>query len=266
MTQDQEEITILADKWRFKEKLGIGEDAYKFLRVRKNLSTFLGAAGAGSSGALVASSSVVATTFFAKSGILATLGLGAAAATPIGWVVGAGALAGGAYLGAKMFLGKIGDKIDDRMMIKIPRHINTPLDVIADEVLGLILPLSLRVAKADDDYITASEGEAISGYYAKEWGYTRAFVEEAIKREEESLGNKPYAELAESLVGYCNKNKDCNRDAIVEFLLKHLKKFIREEENPKHRERKTLALEHLEGQFQKLKKTPPPSPSQAPQP
>ena len=73
-------------------------------KARKNLSTAVGVACAAGVGVAVASSSVVAITSFPASGILAALGLGAAAATPIGWVAGAGALAGGAYLGVKKLL------------------------------------------------------------------------------------------------------------------------------------------------------------------
>ncbi len=63
-------------------------------------------------------------------------------------------------------------------------------------------------------------------------------------------------------VGFCNENKDCNRDVIVESFRKHLKELIDEEENPRRREEKMIVLEHLEGQFQKLRKTTTAGPAQ----
>ncbi len=262
MAQDSGPQEILADDRIFREKLGIGEDAYKVLRLRKKLSIVLGVAGAGAAGVLVASSSAVATTFFPKSGFLATFGLGAPAETPLGWVVAAAALAGGAYLGAK----KLSDKLEGALMHKFPKQLNKGPDELARELLKQMLPLSLKFAKIGDDQITTSEGKAICDYYAEEWGYTRAFVEEAMKKAGKSTLNKRYKALGESLVGFCNDNEDCNRDAIVGSFRKHLKDIIQEEENSDRREEKMIALEYLEGQFQKLKKTTTAGPSQPPQP
>ena len=134
-------------------------------------------------------------------------------------------------------------------MYKIPKYINTPLDLIADQMLGLMLPLSLKIAKADDDQITESEREAIVDYYAGEWGYARVFVDRAIKTAENLVANKSYKELSKSLMEYCDKNKDCKRKAVVQFLLTHLDEFIETEEKSVHQERKYLALEHLKQQF-----------------
>lgn len=62
MTEEPE--AILADDWRFKEKLGLGEGAYELLKQANNLERMLGVAGAASGGAFIASSTVVATTFY----------------------------------------------------------------------------------------------------------------------------------------------------------------------------------------------------------
>ena len=101
MSQYDEHEEIIADDLRFKSKLGIGEEEYNYLKRKKNLAEFVGAIGVGGATGGIASSATVATTFFPASGVLATLGFGAAATTPIGWVIGAGVLAGGAYLGAR---------------------------------------------------------------------------------------------------------------------------------------------------------------------
>ena len=217
MSQYDEHEEIIADDLRFKSRLGIGEEEYNYLKRKKNLADFVGAIGVGGAAVGVASSSTVATTFFPASGFLAMLGFGAAATTPIGWVIGAGVLVGGAYLGASKLLGAG----KDEKFTRVPKHINTPLDLIADELLGFMLPLSLRIAISDGQIIK-SEIDAIVDHYVKDWGYSRVFVDMAIRETENNIGSMSYERLSESLSKYCGKNPDCNQKAIVEFLLGHL--------------------------------------------
>ena len=216
MLQHNETEEIITNDLRFKLRLGIGEKEYNHLK--KNLADFIGTIGVGGSAAGAAAGSTVATTFFPASGFLATLGFGAAATTPIGWVIGAGVLAGGVYLGARKRLeaGRKGNEKD-----VIPKYINTPLDLIANELLGFMLPLSLRIA-ISDGRIIQSEIDAIVEHYAEDWGYSRAFVDRAIKETKSNIGSMSYESLSESLSEYCDKNQDCNQKAIVAFLLEHL--------------------------------------------
>lgn len=91
---------VVADPLRFKRKLKIGAQAFALLRARDSLVAFWDTAGAVTAGAGIAQSSLVATTFFAPSalgGALSWIGFGAAAATPLGWVVAAALVSGGAY-------------------------------------------------------------------------------------------------------------------------------------------------------------------------
>ena len=70
----KEEEQIIDQPILFKEKLGIGEKAYAFLRYRENLTTFSEAIGIGAAASGIASSSMVASTFFApaSSGFIAS--------------------------------------------------------------------------------------------------------------------------------------------------------------------------------------------------
>lgn len=213
MSQYDEPEEIIAHALIFKSKLGIGEEEYNYLKKKKNLADFVGAIGVGGAAVGGAASSTVATTFFPASGFLAMLGFGAAA-TPIGWVIGAGVLAGGVYLVARKRL-EAGEKV------VIPKFLHTPLDVIADELLGFMLPLSLRIAISDGQIIQ-SERDEIVEHYAKDWGYSRAFVDTAIKETEHNIGSRSYESLSESLSEYCDENPDCSQKAIVAFLLEHL--------------------------------------------
>lgn len=240
---------ILRDDWRFKERLGLGEDTYQSLKRVSRLERFLALAGAVSVGVLIASSDTVAKTFFASTGwlgLLATLGLGAAAKTPIGWVLAAGALTGVAYCCIRRGI----DAMRRKGMIWIPKYINTPLDEMADHLLGLMLPFSIWIARSDDKDVSGEERNCISSYYADEWGYEPAFVGRAIaglvKRFDAEASTVTAKELAKSLSEYCAGNKDCNRDHIMKFLVDHLKDLVEVEENQEYREHKSRAVREFE--------------------
>lgn len=236
---------ILVNELIFKQRLGVGEDCYKFLKSARNLEHILGTAGAASGGTMIASSFVVATTFFPSSGLLAWIGLGAAAATPIGWVLAAGVLAGGAYYGIRRKL----DKVRDDVLVQFPKYVNTPLHLLADKLMGLMLPLSIWIARSDDGEVSGEEKEGIVSYYVEEWGYAADFVEFAIEQCVGDASDKIAGELAKSLSDYCAANRDCNKNRITEFLVDHLHEFVETEGNGVSRERKARALRELETEF-----------------
>lgn len=132
---------VVADPLRFKAKLMIGENAYASLRAinrGRELWDVLGTAG---TGAAVASSSLVASTFFAPTGLLGLLGIGAAV-TPIGWVAFAALSSGGACYCLYRLLGNAkGSRV-----IEIPKFLNTPLDTLGLGMFDLMAPLALRLS------------------------------------------------------------------------------------------------------------------------
>ena len=224
MNQCDEPEEVIAHDLVFKGRLGIGEEAYKFLKLSRNLSAFIHPLLAGGAASGAAASSVVAGALFPATGFgsaLAAIGLGAGAVTPIGWVIGAGLAAGGAYFGVRKLL----DNTKDKMVDVIPKHINTPLDLIGVELLHRMLPLGLKVASADGQIID-SEMEAIADHYEKDWGYSRDFVIKTTEEIKKDVENVSYEELAKSLSDYCDKNSDCDRETIANFLLAHLEEIL----------------------------------------
>ena len=116
---------IVAEPLKFKIKLAIGEDAYTSLKVTNAVVQVWDVAGVATTAAVVAKSSVVASTFFAPSGLLAAIGIGTAV-TPIGWVIAAGVVTGGAWFSVTRHL----KKATASKLTVVPNFINTPLDVL----------------------------------------------------------------------------------------------------------------------------------------
>lgn len=211
LMNDQEQIewfqdieTIVSEPLNFKAKLAIGEDAYKSLKLKNAAIQAWDVAGVAATAAVVTKSSVVASTFFAPSGFLAALGIGTAV-TPIGWVIAAGVVSGGAWMGVTRYL----KKVSANRVTVIPKFINTPLDVLALGLFDLLAPLALKVAEVEGR-IHDAERNLINYYFIKEWGYDPKFVAEGIRYTESRLNDFSIRELAGTLVKFTRENPDCN--------------------------------------------------------
>lgn len=240
---DSDEV-VVNEPLKFKAKLGIGDRAYGLLRAREKMTTFSEAIGIGATASSVAASGTVASTFFASSGFMAstlsTIGLGAAAATPIGWVIAAGVISGGAYLGVS----NVFEKSKDNGLVVVPKYINTPLDVIAVALIELMLPVSLKIAHADGG-MKPSEQRAIQNFFCDDWGYNPGFVSRLISEYRHQIDGVSYSRLATSLGTYCAESKDCDKQAIMTGFIEHLREVI-EADNVIHEQEKAQ-LDYLTG-------------------
>ena len=178
---------MIRDELRFKAKLAIGEEAYQSLKARKTIVHLWDTAGAVGTGVAIAKSSIVAETFFASSTLLGKLTFGvlgaSTAATPIGWVIAAGALAGGAWIGAKHL-----NSADDEKVVVIPKFINTPIDVLGLGIFNLLAPLALVVAEVDG-HIDDRERDHIYKYFVGGWGYDEHFTLVGMRYIEENISS-----------------------------------------------------------------------------
>ena len=154
--------TIVSEPLNFKAKLAIGEAAYTSLKLKNAVVQAWDVAGVATTAAVVTKSSVVATTFFAPTGFMAALGIGTAV-TPIGWVIAAGVVTGGAWMGVTRYL----KKASASRVTVIPNFINTPLDVLALGLFDLLAPLALKVAEVEGR-IDNPERKLINTYFVKE--------------------------------------------------------------------------------------------------
>lgn len=215
--------TIVSEPLNFKAKLAIGEDAYAALKLKNAAIQVWDVAGVATTAAVVAKSSVVATTFFAPTGFLAMLGLGAAV-TPVGWVIAASVITGGTWVGITRYL----KKSSDSRVTVIPKFINTPLDILALSLFDLLAPLALKVASTEGS-IDDEKQTLIHDYFVKEWGFDSDFVSEGMKYTESKLDEFSIDELAQALAEFANKNQDCNFKMMSQEILGFLRNIVNDE-------------------------------------
>ena len=211
---------VVAEPLRFKAKLAIGEEAYTSLRVVNRVRELWDVLGAAGTGAAVAKSSVVATSFFAPSGLLGALGIGTAA-TPIGWVAFAALASGGACYGLYRYLGSSkGSRV-----IEIPRFLNTPLDALGLALFDLIAPLALRLAQVDGQ-IDSEEWAFLTTHLVDDWGLDRHFVDQALRVIEPGLHELTVEAMAMELAGFLHANPDCKHQVIAADLSRFLREML----------------------------------------
>jgi len=212
--------TIVSAPLNFKAKLAIGEDAYTALRVKNAVVQVWDAAGVATTAAVVAKSSAVASTFFAPTGFLAALGIGTAV-TPVGWVIAAGVVTGGAWYGITRHL----KSAAARRVTVVPNFINTPLDVLALGLFDLLVPLAMKVAEADGR-IDESRRQLIRDYFVKEWGYDPKFVVAGTNYIESTLDELSSEQLAQTLAKFAGENRDCNFKLMAREILGFLRNIV----------------------------------------
>jgi hypothetical protein len=211
---------VVSDPLRFKAKLMIGENAYLSLRAINRGRELWDVMGTAGTGAAVASSSLVASTFFAPTGLLGLLGIGAAV-TPIGWVAFAALTSGGACYGLYRLLGNAkGSRV-----IEIPKFLNTPLDTLGLGMFDLMAPVALRLA-AVDGQVDLQEREFLTAHLVNEWGLNREFVMQGIRAIEPEVMYGSIEAMAKELADFLHASPDCNHLAIADELSQFLRQML----------------------------------------
>ena len=233
---------VVHDELRFKAKLGIGEDAYTTTRLKKSVFEAWDVAGVAATGAQVASSALVAQKFFAAPSLLASIGIGTATATtPIGWVIAASVLSGGAWLGITRYL-----KDDGGKTTVIPEFINTPIDVLGLGLFDLMAPLAIKVA-AIDGHIHEHELDTIKHYFVRRWGYSEQFVDSGLEFVSQKLDDYDIKTAATTLGAFARDNPDCRADRMLADILAFLREVM--EADGRIDEREEMAIERVQKVF-----------------
>lgn len=225
---------VIGDSLRFRLRLRIGRKAFRTLQAKDLLQDTWDTAGVAWTGAALAKSSLVATTFFAPTGIAAWLGL-ATAVTPIGWVVAAAAGSAGIY-----YLATRGLAADERFIDEIPKFISTPLDVLGASLFDLMAGLALQVAGADG-HVDESEHQTILDHLVIDWGYDEVFARRELARLAEVVDQVRLDALADELARFQAANPDCNGPAMQAELLAFVEELVRADGVERPEEARALA-------------------------
>lgn len=195
---------VVSDELRFISKLEIGEDAYATLKIGRTVGEVVSVTTAAGAGATVASSGAVASTFFASTSWMAVLGLAPAAVTPIGWVVGAAVLGGGAYYGAMRAFGAY----RKNLVKTVPAFINTPIDLLGAAIVDMMGSIALQVAAADG-VVCDREREHIGNYFSDQWGIDPDYARSALALIEENLSKVTLDDQVANFARFAQRNRDC---------------------------------------------------------
>ena len=148
------------------------------------------------------------------------IGMGTAV-TPVGWVIAAGIVTGGAWVGITRYL----KKASANRVTVIPKFINTPLDVMALGLFDLLAPLALKVAVVDGQ-VDDTRRRHIHDYFVNEWGYDSKFVGEGVKYTESNLNSFSIKVLSKTLAKFASENPDCNFRVMSAEILDFLRNII----------------------------------------
>ena len=145
--------------------MAIGADAYKSLKIGKNLTLLIDTLGFGGGALGVAKTATFASIFGTKTGVLAWIGLGTFV-TPLPVValftVGSTALFAGVMYKIRKFSAK--------RVSSIPKFINTPIDLLAASMFNLIAPAVYKMSLIDGE-IAKTEGKKLINHSNKIYVY-----------------------------------------------------------------------------------------------
>lgn len=213
---------VIANADQFKRRLAIGENAIASRRVLNGALQLWDTYGAAGTGVTVAKSAAVAGVLAPATltgSPLVWLGL-AAPVTPIGWVIAAGLLAGGAYYGVSRWMASSPDDAVD----VIPKFLKSDIDVLGMTLLDMHAALALRLAAADGK-IDRRERKVIRDHFQHLWGYDPAYLKFALpKIEADALaGEEALEQVVARLAAFQRKCQDCAQDVMDRELLALLK-------------------------------------------
>jgi uncharacterized protein YaaW (UPF0174 family)/uncharacterized tellurite resistance protein B-like protein len=226
-----DEPPIIDCPLQFKAKLKIGDEAYKYLSKADNLIDFSIKIAAGLGGGSLFTLGWLATLGpIAKFALLVGF-----TSTPVGWIAGAGALSVVLAYG----LMKAKKKSKDATTITIPKHLNTPLDILAQTVLSLILPATVKMAVIDG-CLCENERQVLRDYFAQEWGFNRYFIDNAITEQKKLIDDFDYEQYRNLLIASTCADKELKYDVIKEELLVILTEVMKADGNISLEEDKEL--------------------------
>ena len=207
-----DKAALVHDPFKFKAKLKIGSKAFGFLSKAENLKEALNVAGSGALGA-----AAVGASWYSGLGTLGTLGMSLGlVSTPVGWIAAAGLGGGAAMYGLNRL---IKDQRKDSIE-EVPKYINTPLDILAANIMEVLLPPLIHVANSDGHFHHL-EREKIISHFSDDWGLSRDQVATKCHEFNEQESDFDLASWSESMRAL-GESADIDFDALRKDLVETL--------------------------------------------
>jgi len=165
-------------------------------------------------------------------------------ATPVGWVVAAAVASGGAYYGVMSLAGKY----TSSRVEKIPKFLNTPIDLLGATLFDLIGGLALKVAILSND-IDEVERDSLVDYFVEVWGIDKEYIRQSLPILEDQVRGRNLKEMVKALVEFQLDNPDCNPEAMKKDILELLNEIVIADGEIDEREE--LALGTVESELNK---------------
>ena len=172
--------SVVQDPFRFKARLRIGAEAFTVLSKAENLKDFVNLFSGS-----VAAAGVAGATWYGGLGTLGSIGLSIGlVSTPIGWLAAAGVAGGAAVFG----LNRLIKKAKKGAVDEVPKYVNTPLDVLATNMVNLMLPPMVYISGADGTY-DEREREIVIRHFVEGWGFPNHLLKRSTISSSLTAGN-----------------------------------------------------------------------------
>lgn len=229
--------SVIDDEFKFKAKLGIGDEHFQYLNNAKNLIGFSESIAGG-----IGVGGVTAVAWYSTLGVGSKLLLGVGiASSPVGWFIGAATVGAAGIYGLKKFHEKTMGKAENELVTKVPKFLNTPLDLLGLSLANIILPPSIKIACSDGNFCE-SEKKKISDYFVKQWGFNSEFIGKLIQTQETTLDQFSYKEYAETLKQVCENTSEFKFDNLIDEILPLLNEIMIADGTVHHAEEQELAI------------------------
>jgi len=215
--------SIIDDDFQFKKKLNIGDEHFTYLNNAKNLMDFGESLAGGTAIGFLTYSSWFASHAVAIK-VLAFIPV-LSVSPPIAFIVGSGILGATGFFGFKKAKDALLKKSENELMTKVPKYLNTPLDLLGLSLASLMMPVSVKMGQADGELCVVERAQILK-YFTDEWGYNSEFIEKLLQAQESKMESFSYKEYAKTLKAVCKKTSEFKLSQVSDEILNFQREII----------------------------------------
>ncbi len=218
----KETANIIDDDLKFKHKLQLGDDAYKKLKTIKKAKDFIGSIAVG----IGAFFSCYIYWSSQQSTSVKLLGHEVYAnSPPIGWFIFWGIF----FFIITFYIKKFFKKAEEKTMHKIPKFLDTPLNIVALTLSEVFIVPAIKIATVDGVF-SKEEEDYIKSYFVNDWGFNKNFIDNCVESGRKKI-ECSYDDYGKSLRNICANSKELKFKTIANELISFLDNIIKSDGN-----------------------------------